>query len=373
MSDISITIQIISDLLPHPNADKLEIAKILGTQTLVPKGDFKVGDAVVYFPPDILLPGDVSDELGVTKYLKSTTWEGFKFPCRVAACRLRGVPSYGFCISKPAMPVDWDTSIIGKDVTEYYRAVQYEPPVRAGRSFKSDQEKQPASFHEYTDIQNFWKYHTAIPEGTPVRITEKLHGTNSRVALLEVNDEWDFFAGSHHRCLRQYATPIEQLMEEVTTKKSVYWHPFDIPGVLDLLTDLCDEEYDVILFGELFGPGVQDLDYGVPAGEIGWRCYDISINGRYLGWAQLVVYCLAHGVPTVPVIYTGPFSVSLVDVLTNGPTAMGEVNSKFKGREGIVITPLNETYSDELHGRLILKSVSADYRDRKGAKDEGEL
>ena len=198
------------------------------------------------------------------------------------------------------------------------------------------------------------------------------------MALLCVNDEWDFFAGSHHRCLRQLVTPIEQCeLEEGTiylpAKKSVYWHPFDLPGVLDLLTDLCDEEYDVILFGELFGPGVQDLDYGVPAGEIGWRCYDISINGRYLGWAQLVVYCLAHGVPTVPVIYTGPFSASLVDVLTNGSTTMGEVKSKFKGREGIVITPLAEAYSDELHGRLILKSVSADYRDRKGAKDEGEL
>ena len=60
MSDITVTIQTVSDIVIHTNADKLEIAKILGTQTIVPKGQYKVGDAVVYFPPDILLPAAVS-------------------------------------------------------------------------------------------------------------------------------------------------------------------------------------------------------------------------------------------------------------------------------------------------------------------------
>jgi len=79
-----------------PDADKLEIAKVAGTQTLIVKGQFKAGDLCVYFPPDILLPGDVSEALGVAKYLKTALWEGSRFPCRVAACRLRGTPSYGF-------------------------------------------------------------------------------------------------------------------------------------------------------------------------------------------------------------------------------------------------------------------------------------
>jgi len=75
-------------------------------------------------------------------------------------------------------------------------------------------------------------------------------------------------------------------------------------------------------------------------------------------------------VPTVPVLYTGSFSPELVE-LTYGPTMMGKVKSEFKGREGIVITPLIE---QRCHiGRLILKNVSADYLDRKGAKDEGAL
>ena len=46
MSDITVTIQTSSDIGLHANADKLEIAKILGTQTIVPKGQYKIGDAV---------------------------------------------------------------------------------------------------------------------------------------------------------------------------------------------------------------------------------------------------------------------------------------------------------------------------------------
>ena len=88
MSEITVTVERIEAIEPHPNADKLEIAKVAGTQTLIVKGQFRAGDRCVYFPPDILLPGDVSEALGVAKYLKTATWEGWKFPCRVAACRL---------------------------------------------------------------------------------------------------------------------------------------------------------------------------------------------------------------------------------------------------------------------------------------------
>jgi hypothetical protein len=37
--------------------------------------------------------------------------------------------------------------------------------------------------------------------------------------------------------------------------------------------------------------------------------------------------------------------------------------------EGIVVTPVKERFSDVLAGRCILKSVSADYLDRKDAQD----
>jgi len=70
----------------------------------------------------------------------------------------------------------------------------------------------------------------------------------------------------------------------------------------------------------------------------------------------------------VPLLYCGPFDPTLLEDWTNGPTTFKGMKSKFKGREGCVITPLTEMY-DETLGRVILKSVSADYLARKGAKD----
>ena len=73
----------------------------------------------------------------------------------------------------------------------------------------------------------------------------------------------------------------------------------------------------------------------------------------------------------VPTLYVGPFSRDIVEIHTYGPTTLAEpkdIKSKFKDREGCVITPLVEQRIRGL-GRVILKSVSADYRDRKGAKD----
>ena len=255
--------------------------------------------------------------------------------------------------------------------------MKYEPPARVYRGYGGGTgevwgglAREPVNFHRYTDIQHYRKYRHLLEPGLPVRITEKIHGTNSRVGLLKVDDEWQFVAGSHKTARKQI---------DPEGGESVYWYPLQQEGVLNLLTHVCDNwnvdgepTNDVIIFGELFGPGVQDLDYGVPAGEIGWPVFDISVNGTYLGRSDLILLCLAFGVQTVPVLYTGPFAPELVEQFTYGPTAVaGDVKAKFKGREGIVITPLTEQCCHI--GRLILKNVSADYLDRKGAKDEGEM
>lgn len=181
---------------------------------------------------------------------------------------------------------------------------------------------------------------------------------------MKIDDEWQFLGGSHKTARKQI---------DPEGRESVYWHPLTLRPVLSLLTDLCDEQHDVILFGELFGPGVQDMDYGVEPGTIGWRLFDISVDGRYLDWEDVFNLCVVYGVSTVPVLYTGRFSPDDVNLFTYGPTTVAyesDIKCKFKGREGIVITPLKEQPC--ALGRLILKSVSADYLDRRGAQDNGE-
>ena len=104
------------------------------------------------------------------------------------------------------------------------------------------------------------------------------------------------------------------------------------------------------------------MDYATPRGK-GYRVFDISVNGEYLDWPDVHTYCSLFDIETVPVLYQGPFSPELVDRYINGPTTLADpekIRCKFKGREGIVITPLQEQYSEQV-GRMILKAVSADY------------
>ncbi|GAF94690.1 unnamed protein product, partial [marine sediment metagenome] len=164
---------------------------------------------------------------------KHARWDGDKIQCRVAACRLRTEPSYGFIIP---LHVDWS---IGVDLTYMYEARQYVPPPLSG-----EQAPPHDDFNCYTDIKNYWQYPDAIPEGTMVRITEKLHGTNSRVGVVQIDDEWQFIAGSHKVCWDQ---------------PSRYWDPLEDSNVLRLINFLCDEQHPVTIYGEIFGPGVQDM------------------------------------------------------------------------------------------------------------------
>ena len=353
MSNIFVELTAIDEIKSHPNADKLEIAVIRGITTVVGKGEFHTGQRVVLFPPGILIPQDVSQSLGIQKYLKHAEIDGIRCQCRVAACRLRGEPSFGFIIPAPDI---LRAHPLGSDMSAMWAARKYEPPVRY---LPGDLATENDQFHKYTEIENIWRFPNAFPEGMPVRITEKIHGTSSRVGLIRKDGEFEFMAGSHRT--RRKRPEGEN--------HCIYWRPLEDERILNLLSHLCDETNSVIVFGELYGFGVQDLDYGT---RDGYRVFDISVNGKYLDWDALKSVCREFGVETVPVLYEGPFSKDVVGQFTYGPTTLAgpdSIRSRFKDREGCVITPQVEQFCAPTGGRLILKSVSADYLDRKGAQD----
>jgi RNA ligase (TIGR02306 family) len=222
--------------------------------------------------------------------------------------------------------------------------------------------RQPVAFHKYTDIQHYYRYAPALEPGTPVRITEKIHGTNSRVGL--VNDNGlEYMVGTHHRRLK-YGDADNFYAEEIECEEpSIYHRPLTDNMKRMLAALSLSGKNDVVVFGEIYGQRVQQMDYGMPPGN-GYRVFDISVNSEYLNWADVKLLCETFGVETVPVLYEGPFEPELVDQFISGPTTLaepGDIACKFKGREGIVITPLVEAYSSLMNKRLILKAVSSDY------------
>ena len=176
------------------------------------------------------------------------------------------------------------------------------------------------------------------------------------------------------------ATQVSRETREPIQYQSDYWK-FMKPAreVLEFIKN----EYQhtepmnsIIIYGEYFGSGVQDLTYGLKDGLKGFRVFDICINGRYLDYDVKVAICKTvkdkYGtfLELVPLVYRGPFSTEIVKKHTDGKTLMCDPSKagEFKGREGIIITPVHERYDFEV-GRVIFKSVSVDYIGRKGAID----
>ncbi|KPK49984.1 MAG: hypothetical protein AMS22_12875 [Thiotrichales bacterium SG8_50] len=348
MSETPVEIVAVKSVTQHPNADRLEIVKVLDTQLVAPLDCFHVGQSCVYFPPDIMIPESVADALGVKNYLKHAVYPGDseKSQCRVGAIRLRGVPSFGF-----GLPLDERLGVtlgdvkVGDDVSEAFSAEKYQPPPKM-RS--SDAEPDHPAFHKYTNIQHYYRYASALPTGTPVRITEKIHGSNSRVGVIDGVG----MAGSHN---------VRVKMRNANHDFSPYWLPMT-DNMIQMMEFISRGVLNVIVFGEIYGSRVQSMDYGLPL--TGHRVFDISVDGDYLDWEDIKTYCDLFEIATVPVLYEGPFRPELIDQYISGPTTLASPENiccDFKGREGIVITPLEETFSPVLGGRLILKAVSPDY------------
>ena len=116
------------------------------------------------------------------------------------------------------------------------------------------------------------------------------------------------------------------------------------------------------------------MAYGLGNGAKGFRAFDVAVDGKYLDHDKKVEALLRHGLEVVPLLYRGPFSWDVVEGHTYGPTTMcpPDASGRFGGREGCVITPVIERFHAGLGdtGRVILKSISADYLARKGGTDE---
>lgn len=117
------TIEHILEVKPHPNADKLELAMVLGYQCVVPKDTYKAGDTIIYVQPDNVLP---------TEAEWSTTYRKYA-PNRIKAIKLRNEWSEGLIIDLgvldkiPGADV-YKMAEVGTELSEVMGIVRYESP-----------------------------------------------------------------------------------------------------------------------------------------------------------------------------------------------------------------------------------------------------
>ncbi len=367
MSKLIVQVCMVSAVEDHPNADHMKIATVKGWRTCIRfdpetgKSQFNHSDKCIFVPPDSVVPIALAERLGVVKYLSpvkhGNAGEAITH-FRVKAARLRSVASYGLIFEASDNP-NWQ---VGDDVAEYYGIIKWEPP----EATRGDAAKEHPAFHRYTGIEHWANFPEAFEIGEQVLITEKIHGRNCRIGLV-MTENGDglivptMMAGSHTLPRK------EKNAQEIV---SDYWKPAN-EQMRKLLRHLNEGNRNVVAFGEIFGKDQQDLTYGINQhGAVGFRLFDIAIDGQYVDFDPKKALCEQFGIEMVPLLYRGPYSPDIVRELTDGPTTLcsPEKLGKFKGREGVVVTPVVERLMGNFD-RLILRSVSADFLARSGGTD----
>jgi RNA ligase (TIGR02306 family) len=352
MSTIKVEVTRIDDVRPHTNADALELATVGGWQVAVKKGAYQSGDPVVYFEQGVTLPRTVTDRLNVTQYMKERTDIHGNKVLVIHRVRLRGEPSFGLVIApEPGMEV-------GQDVADFYGAEKYIPPLRteAGDSAPAD-----PRFPAYTEVENLRSYPTVLAEGEEVVVSEKIHGTNCRVGfvtnVVDGGRQQQLMAGS--RGLRRKEPP-----DRAAAQLNTYWYPLTLPSIENLLRGIFVQGHNqAVLYGEVFGSGIQSYTYG-QAG-IAFRAFDLMIDGRFVDHDEFVAWCDKHGVATVPLLYRGGYTLATVKQLSDGDSQVGGKH----GREGVVVKPARERQDVKL-GRVIFKYIGDTYLFGKAAEQD---
>lgn len=345
---------------PHDNADALELAQVGLYRAVVLKGQFQTGDYGIYIPEQAIVPDDLLAELNLTGKLAGPQHN------RVKVIRLRGEVSQGIvALPKALEGVDLaQAHAEGTDFAELLGITKWIPEIpknMGGDVFAS------ADMLRWVDIENLQRYPDIFTAGEPVTATEKLHGTCCLTTYIAETGE----------VLVTSKGLGEQRLALKEDERNLYWTAVRAWHVEKAAAQIATRTgaARVGIFAEVFGVGVQDLHYGATArkGQPGYAVFDIAleVNGQTFWVDQdemvAILADLDVELPTVPRLYDGPYDAQLLLDLATGREQFSGTEANI--REGVVIRPKNERYSDLLGDRAIAKIVSVAYLSRKGGTE----
>ena len=327
----------IAAIRPHPDADRLEIAKIFDYDCVVPLGMFSAGQKVAYIPEDCIVSEGTLEKLGLVGKLAGGGHN------RTKAQKIRGVLSRGLAYGGEEIK-DLAVGTVVNDILGVEKYVVPIPTTMRGET------KRHTKFLHY-DIENIERFPDSIPEDMPVIITEKIHG--SQVQIMWDGSEFAVSSkglGKQGLALTSGNTIYERAMKKYSDS-------------LNAIRDRMDGK-PFIIVGEVFGRGIQNLGYN---SELDMRVFEIysgtASEGEFLVFDRVVEMLDGLALKYVPVLYNGPYSTKRMKELRSGKTTMNDAGHT---REGCVIKPSKENlYYKRGQSRLIMKSISRFYLEKK--------
>ena len=407
MSKFSCPVVRVAAVEEHPNADRLSLVRLEGLEYLCISNKledgsprYRPGDFVVYIPSASVLPEWLLKEMG---FWNEETGRGMlagSVGDRVKPLKLRGIFSEGVLFpvnsyrfedglphmtSRPEPTGSWNIKwsialdggllqqvIHGDDVAEYLGITKWEPPIPVAMA------GEVASVAEAALTYDFERWESVPDIFAPDEIvvaTEKVHGTCCIIQYFPDMDHPEMFPD--HAGYRSITVSSKGLGSQGLVFKNNEANANNLyvrtlgtlladHGLAELLHSMSKVDggaHPVAILGEVFGKGVQDLDYGTTAPT--FRVFDMRIGREWLS-PDAVAYW-AKDLPRVPVLYTGPFDRAAIETVRDGTTTVGGTNV----REGVVVRSMIPS-EHPLHGRRIAKFISPAYSLRKN-KDQTEF
>jgi RNA ligase (TIGR02306 family) len=339
------------EILPHPNADSLALAKVGPFQLVVATANgYQSGDIVVFAPERSVLPAEITGQ-----YVNSQT--GISYLSgpeadRVKRVRLRGEFSEGVTLDPTwVMQRLGITSLaalpLREDLSADLGITRYEPPIPANMAGAIAPLDIMTPWHEH-DVEQFRLYAAELLDGEEVIATEKIHG--SQGVFLRSDDD-RLFATS-----KGFARQRQAILEN---DGNFYWRAARATRLFERIADTPGLHGKAVqVFGEVFPCQGAAFMYGATAPTL--RIYRVFVDGT-----ELSVDAVRDEVPLlhelwVPVLYRGPYDLSALVALAAGKEQVSGTQANL--REGIVVAPAVPRRTREGFA-LFLKIINPKYKD----------
>lgn len=326
------SVQTILSVEPIEGADKIEKIKVLGWTLVAQKDEFKPGDRCVFFEVDLLLPSENPNFAFMAKY-----------NYRIRTIKLRGILSQGLALPLSTMPEGYFYQD-GDDVTDLIGVKKYEVLARFSSGPNSPKLQTWPFYVPKTDETRIQSEPELLNEmkGLPYYITTKMDGASATYLYKD---------GFFKVCSRNNEVEYDE--------NSWYWQ---VAKKYDLENKFKVFGKNYAIQGELCGPGIQKNRLNLKERDLFvFSAYNID-EQRYLNYKEMLYFIYAYNfgleiVPQEEFPLTG-FDYSLEQLLK---MAQGKYLDTNNEKEGIVVRPLEETYSKTLKGRLSFKVLNNSY------------
>jgi len=333
------SIEVIKNIREHSNADSLEIAEVLGWQTVVKKGIHKEGDKVVFITIDTIVPRCVWSEFMVDQKNPDK-------PIRVKNIKLRGEYSSGLVIPLSEFPKQFnETIVVGEDLTTLLGIQKYTKEIPANLSGETLGDF-PTSIISKTDEDNGLNdpelVDRVLNHDDHITITQKLDG--SSITIIVENGEIT------QVCSRN--------LSKKETENNTFWkaaRKFNIP-----------QNWTGVIQGELCGNGIQRNQLKLE--DVRIFVFQIKQNGKYMTYEEMKDFCeKSLHCDIVPLVCKLEVH-STVKLWINYLQKLQELADKQKYSsglegEGIVVRPSSYPRSFVSRRPLGFKLINRNYKD----------